>query len=534
MDLIEDAVKAAGLTEFVRTDRDQLVPWSRIGQRAWYGSSGAVTVTLINYTLTPGTAPYFLEGTGTTSSTVSSGPGYTSGSEVVIDLEFKSSLNKQTDFPYLIVNQLTGEGAQDYDIVSPGIGILTDGNDVKEVVTWSSSLALNIGRIAIRLNGRGLAATPVADPVLHGFTLESGVGATGTVEENILTILESSGSVGVRGTYDSLALGFGLGIPEALIDTDELSEMPFKDVDAPIIQSKRASVAKLLGGWIAAAGRCLVNYRESGTIKIKPVETDVAKFSAKASNCEELTTGDVMLGRLSPAEVVDPANPVVIETGSMLNVGAKVTVRDSVALQECGARQLVLSCPGMSPETARLLGCKFIYTGSGRSAVTIGVGPWVDVQPGDPVILSISHPGLYDWDAGTPAAESVSGRVVGWSRDLVTNEQSLTVLLSGAGGVANLLCPVAVAASESGGTLTLTSGVEWFAEGDSVILYNRGEPTEMETKVIDTISGNDVTFTASLSGFVGANTRMTYPNVSAATILQDDYFFDNTDYRWSG
>ena len=192
----------------------------------------------------------------------------------------------------------------------------------------------------------------------------------------------------------------------------------------------------------------------------------------------------------------------------------------------------------MPLETAKTAATNFIYQGSGQYAVTLGVGPWVNVQAGDKVILDLTHPGIYDWNAGAAGASSVAGRVVGWSRDLVTNEQSLTVLLNGVGKSANLLCPVGVVASKAGDAVTLTSGVEWFTAGESVILYNRGEEAlgtpEIETLVIDTISGNDVTFTTTPAAWVAANTRITYPNLSAASAAQDDFFFRSDLYKWSG
>jgi hypothetical protein len=244
------------------------------------------------------------------------------------------------------------------------------------------------------------------------------------------------------------------------------------------------------------------------------------------------------LGRLEITEVVDPPNPVIIDTGCMLNEGAKVTSRDSVAIQECGAHSLELKCPGMSTEEAIVAGRNFIYLGAGQYAITIGVAPWIDVQAGDPVILNLSHPGIYDWENGTTAPASVPGRVVGWSRDLVTYEQTLTVLINGPGGETNLLCPVALVASKSGDTVTLTSGVEWFTAGDFAILYNRGEEAlgtpEIATLEIDSISGDIVTFTTTPAAWVASGTRMTFPNLADATIAQNAFFFKAEPYRWSG
>lgn len=528
---IETAVKAT-LPEFTFTASNYLQPASRTGKRLYFSGSGAVTVTQMDLTVSPASAPYFLKPSATT----------TSGDDWLgkyIEMEFRQALNQVDDLPYLIVQKLTGNSAQDFDPVAPGIGVLTQGED-SEIVRWDAVVDADTftSKIGIRLSERGVGGSPVVDIVPEGFTLEAGVGGTGTVYENTLEILESSGSPGVRGAYDKLALGFGLGVPEALIDVVAMKKMEFSYFPAVMMQSGQASAGDLIGGWVAASGNCIINYRDSGVQKLKPVNTGTAKFSSLQNNVEALTTADVLLDRVDPVRVIDPPNPVEIDTSSMLNESAKITVRDSVAIQEQGAHPMSLNCPGMTLETALAAGRNFIYLGSGQYAISLGVGPWVDVQAGDPVLLNIGHPAIYDWTNGTTGPASVPGRVMGWERDLVTNEQRLTIVLNGAGQFQNLLCPVGVVASKAGDTVTLTSGIEWFTAGDSVILYNRGEEAlgtpEIETLVIDSISGSVITFTTTPASWVALNTRITFPNVSAATTDQDDFFFNSSDYRWSG
>ena len=197
-----------------------------------------------------------------------------------------------------------------------------------------------------------------------------------------------------------------------------------------------------------------------------------------------------------------------------------------------------LKCPGMSAEVARIAALNFIYLGAGQYAITIPVAPWVDVQAGDKIVLNLSHPGIYDWANGTTAPATVAGRVMGWSRDLVTYQQTITVLLNGPGGDQNLLCPVALVASKSSNTVTLTSGVEWFVAGDFAILYDRGEEAlgtpQIQTLEIQSISGNDVTFTTTPAAWVGNGTRMTYPNTADGSTAQLEFFFKVEPYRWSG
>jgi hypothetical protein len=114
-------------------------------------------------------------------------------------------------------------------------------------------------------------------------------------------------------------------------------------------------------------------------------------------------------------------------------------------------------------------------------------------------------------------------------------------LLNGVKANAGLLCPVAlVAGAPSGNTVTITSGIEWFQAGETVIIYNRGNEAlgtpEFGALIILSIdtSANTITFTSTPAAWVAANTRITYPQVTSASADQDDFFYKNDDYKWSG
>lgn len=534
---IADAVQAAGLTEFEADGVWDLFKKDVVAPSMGFSASSPVT--LQSVAVMPGSAaPYFLQKGVNTSE-----------ENLVIDGSYVVTLPFTKDFgqginPWLIVNANNGVLANDFDISAPGIGLLSSGG-VEELVTWDQVVSLPLSRVAIHINARGVGGTPIGNPGLNTFTLKSGSGHVGLMKESLYTVLMSSGT-GTRGTgdyaqYDSMAEGFGAGIPQEYLDTESIDELHYKNFPSTCVQGGAVSVGDLLGGWVALSGNCIVDYRSSGVIKLKAVTSRTGEFSALANETTTINMSDVMLNRLEDIDVIDPPNPVTVDTASISAVGAKVTVRDAPAIQEQTAHPAEFKAPGMDVYTAISSAREMIWLGTGQYAIKITVGLWVDVQAGDPVILGFTHPGIYDWQSGSPGPTSVSGRVTAWSRDLGSGTQTLTILLNGVKDNAGLLCPVAiVAGAPSGNTVTITSGIEWFQAGETVIIYNRGNEAlgtpEFGALIIQSIdtSANTITFTSTPAAWVAANTRITYPQVTSASSDQDDFFYNNADYKWSG
>ena len=215
---IRSAVQA-DLPEFRFEGIDYLFdPMSAVGGRLFFtDSGGAVTITQILFSVSPAQGPYFLQ-------PCSLQLWDESWRGTYVNVPFKEKLDAKNDFPYLIVQKLAGEGAQDFDVIVPGIGVLSEG-DNSEIVRWDSVVDADTftSKIAIRLSARGVGVSPRVDIIKEGWTLEAAVGDVLTVQKNMLTILESSGTTSSRGTYDTLPLGFGLGIPETLMDLDTVS-----------------------------------------------------------------------------------------------------------------------------------------------------------------------------------------------------------------------------------------------------------------------------------------------------------------------
>jgi hypothetical protein len=193
-----------------------------------------------------------------------------------------------------------------------------------------------------------------------------------------------------------------------------------------------------------------------------------------------------------------------------------------------GARILDIKAPGIVPVYAAALGAAIVARLGGETLVEMPIAPWLDLQVGDPVIITAAHPLLYDWDNGAWSVASLSARVVGWRHDLRTGATRIRFLAaSGDGRDALSLCPTATILGKNSTTdfdLNAGEGVH-FAAGDSIQFYTPGdEASEKQTRVIDTITVDNITLTVAASAWVGVDTEVTYPAHGSATSDQADGF----------
>jgi hypothetical protein len=118
---------------------------------------------------------------------------------------------------YLPVRTADGAGWMSQAIPSNGFGLIETDTGA-ELIEWSdivdntASLDAELGPIVmLDIKQRGINGTGPQD-LSNGGTFTVVAGYAGTVTNAIRTLLQSSGT-GARGTYDTLALGFGYGIP---------------------------------------------------------------------------------------------------------------------------------------------------------------------------------------------------------------------------------------------------------------------------------------------------------------------------------
>tara|TARA_Y100000593_G_scaffold58615_1_gene108920 strand:- start:216 stop:740 length:525 start_codon:yes stop_codon:yes gene_type:complete len=157
------------------------------------------------------------------------------------------------------------------------------------------------------------------------------------------------------------------------------------------------------------------------------------------------------------------------------------------------------------------------------------VAPWVEVQPGDPVNLTIAHPMVYDWTSSTRAPSQIGARCIGWAADLVSGMQRITLLLSGAAvGIGYLSPSVSVVNKDSATQVTIAAAdAQWFTADDYCRIYNPGkeqgpkggaspEATDIQIDSVSAASAR-IIFKTSLPSWVAAGTIITYPLASNTT-----------------
>ena len=500
--------------------------------RVSFSYAGASSAAIIGHLTVPASSgPYFLK-PGTYSTKVGS---YWRDFHIDIPIRFDPLVSG-----YLPVKTTTGEGWMDQTIPATGYGLIETGEGA-ELIKWSDMLdntdttEADLGAVVLlKILERGINGVGPQDLTLGG-TLTVTAGYAGTVTDAIRTVLQSSGT-GARGTYDTLALGFGYGFPEAWIDESAGGLGGFQSLstnNVDMVVAGRVSLEELAGGYLLLNGMALTQQRSDDGVRIALVSTSPPHTVEQSMVTLEMD--DAILSRVEPARLVDAPNIVKIDRSGA--VGRKpYTAVDLPRVQAEGPIELSITAPGITIAQAGAYAQAVIALGDGLQSITIKVGAWVELEPGDPVAVGVAHPAVYDFAEAERAPANVAGRVVGSRFNLADGTQDLTILIRGAYVGARFLCPAQAVQSKDSTTqitMTSTAAAGMYKEGEVITVYNRGQETaatpEKANHTIDTISGAAITITGSTFGsWVGAGTRVTYPLLADCSTRQDDFaFFDS-------
>ena len=438
---------------------------------------------------------------------------------------------------YLPVKTTTGSGWMNQAIPSTGFGVI-ESEGGSELLTWSAtvdntaSLDADLGSIVLlKISERGINGTGFLD-LTHGGTLTVTAGYAGTVTDAIRTVMESSGT-GARGTYDTLALGFGYGIPEAWIDETAGGLGGFQGLSTntvDMVAGGRVSLEELAGGYLVLNNTAITQQRSDDGLRLALVSTSPP--AAVDQTMVSLEADDAILSRVEPARLIDAPNIVKIDTSGIMG-GQELTAVDLPRVQAEGPNELTITAPGITVAQAGAYAQAVIALGDGLQSITVKVGAWVELEPGDPVQIDLAHPAVYDFAEAERAPASVAGRVVGSRFNLADGTQDLTILIRGAYVGARFLCPSQAVQSKDSTTqitMTSTAAAAMYKAGETITVYNRGQESagtpQKADHDIDTISGAVITITGSTFGsWVGAGTRVTYPVLGDCSTRQDDFAF---------
>lgn len=461
---------------------------------------------------------------------------------------------------WLPVVQTSGEGYADLEIPSSGFGVLEVEGE-RELIRWdfvepvpAPSAYIRLLRIA----QRGVNATPLLD-LAKGAKLKFVSGHYGKPAEVILTLLESSGT-GTRGTYDTLALGMGYGIPEAWIDVESFtSKTELMEESIAAFGDGRVSLEELMGGWLALHGLCVVQRRraldmvETATAgamdsdtpyQLTCVRVDPAGLAVFTDFMVSLSASDVEMGGVGLPDTLQGATEVRVSRSGVDRTLPDVMPQDVPAIQALGVESRQYSAPGMSESVARDAAMSRIGVGLGQTVRTYALMPWLNAQVGDVLIDETAHKKVYDWSTGTRGPVQVSARVSGTREMLRTGRVQAALLGAGIASEGLYLCPTSTVREVISTTdFRSEAGDPWRFRGpNKVILYNpgneaAGEFDTFEVGVTDSALGTWYLGTGTLPAWVTADvTRMTFPEYSdgsfLTSLLEESHMYYLAAKRW--
>lgn len=466
--------------------------------------------------------------------------------EETVTISFGVGLDNPT---HIAVRDIEGDSAVDFTINSTGLGVVTAGGN-SEVIEWDAKYTQDyLGNsfspwallsIKERMVGAQYSTvTQLPADLNEDGTLDVVAGIVADLDTAALSLLQSSGTTSLRGTYDTLGLGFGLGIPEGFISLNGTGGALITAETLPILALGRSSWGQLFSGWYAISGVCLVQRRDTdGVIKLMKVHTspaEVISTTGKSFLGVELAKSDVVVGGTQVPKLIVAPNQIIVDTTAGPYESADYTYNAVGRIQSEGATSITLGIPGGRPDIVAAAVVSLMSRGLGQSIIQFKVAAWVEVELGDPVSVTVGHPVLFDWSDGTRQPSNLPGCVVGTSYRMKSGEKALTVLLDGLLEPGYWLCPTVQVTSVTGDNVTVTDG-SWFRSGETVRLYKEGnEGSEDISVVATTVSGNVLTLASTPPGWVNTAPKafVTYPVYTSGTSEQTSAFmYDHATKSW--
>lgn len=403
--------------------------------------------------------------------------------------------------------------------------VLLENDEGLEVARFDSLISAEswaAGQVlAFQLTERALMGTTRVNPFLASTLATVIPGMRGTLEEVVETLATSSGT-GLRGVYDTLGYGQGLGIPGTWFDIDGWP-MSSQFVDGA--SDDKASVEKVVGGWLALWGRCLTQRRGAdGYVRIEAVSTTLDVPGTALT----VMPSSVMVGSTQAERLFESPNVVRIED-SLRQKRTVSVIRDVPRQQSEGARSVTFVAPGISTASALILGAKMLALSDGQLVVTMAVRPGLDLQVGDPCRLDLDHPAIWSWEDGA-VAQSVPARVIGETLSLGTGERTMTFLVPAQQQVARQLCPAARVDGYLSTTLLEVDDVTGFEAGMEVRVYRRGLSSTSTTRTVAAVyaTAGTIELTTPLAAVTypaDGDTWLTYADYNTGTASQDEHLF---------
>lgn len=317
------------------------------------------------------------------------------------------------------------------DITAPGV-VRIDGS------RYSFNYADVVAGRAVLLGLQLITGPALYPPQVPGLEVEIILEDSGKPGEAMLRALQSSGTLGLRGTYDTLAGGQGLGIPDDLMDEDGFLELALPTLS---IQGE-GEWSDIFGGLLALLQRAAVADR--GEVRL--ISTSPAGSLPIATIDNEALMSRVGQPIVSLAPAKTPTRIVVQHQGPEGSPDFKIVYTDQAAGIARGTTELELTVPLANREALASFATPLVTARFAASQVLqivrVRVAPWLEVYPGDLVRLDISSADVWSWATSSPSLTGVA-RCLGRVMDVENHVVELT-LLADASITQPALCPSAL------------------------------------------------------------------------------------------
>lgn len=342
---------------------------------------------------------------------------------------------------------------------------------------------------------------------------------TGAFSSCALRTLESSGTA-LRGFYDLLPQGQGYALPSTVVDsvsfTARLGSGSVGDLSASLTGAG-ASFVDLFGGVLSLTRLAVVAKPSTdaySVIKLACVETAQGTDYVTVITDADLLSheGDpvVSIKRADAPNVID-----IVRKQSGSDTEDHIIFNDNPQVEAVGKRDVVYRIDAedraqLQAYASKVVSAHYAYDQT-LQAVELLCHPAVEVEVGDAVWLTTTHPSIWTWGSN-PGAVGYDGpgRVTGKKRNLKTCAVTLVLLIDGA-LVMHALSPAALVTAWGGAAGAPT----WIEVDDGYYLHfakailDAAAPVPVLHYQPGQVEGVAQAYTVSAAAVVGAACRLT-------------------------
>lgn len=281
--------------------------------------------------------------------------------------------------------------------------------------------------------------------------------------EQLLTVLESSGTTSSRGTYDTLARGAGYALDSSMIDTGSTTVAALYN-NSGTKYLDGGSFWDLFSGLFGLYKIALVQRYNSvsGRVQLSIVSTapPVAPDSVTIADTDLLAhKGDPVTAvrRLEAPNSIQITMSDAYAGSDYICIFNDVPNIEAQGIRKADLQITVENREKLQAEATYLAASSFAYDQSAQAAELL-VPPWVRAEIGDTVILSnLTHPSLWTWTT-SPGQVGYSGlgRIIGKTMELASLQCKLVVIFDG-GTTSRALSPAPEVSAFTGLATNVTS-----------------------------------------------------------------------------